>query len=333
MKKIMNDPAQFVDDSLKGIIAANPTMLKFASEDIRAVVRHASPVKDKVAIVTGGGYGHLPTFLGFVEEGLCDGVAVGNVFTSPSADTIITAAKATQGGKGVLFLFGNYAGDTMNFEMAADELEMDDIRSDIIQASDDVASAPRSDWKGRRGVAGLFFAYKIAGAKAESGASLEEVASVTRKACERTATMGFALSSCQLPGTPKPIFEIGDDEMELGMGIHGEPGIERTKLKTSAEIAKIIISRLLEDLSITSGAKVAVLVNGLGATSREELYILFNDARSELDAHGIEIARVFVDEFAASMEMQGASITLFVLDDELKTLLDQPANTPFVRLF
>lgn len=332
MKKIMNDPKQFVDDSLNGIIAAHPDMLKFSAEDHRAVVRSAAPVENKVAIVTGGGYGHLPTFLGFVGDGLCDGVAVGNVFTSPSAETIISAARETHGGKGILFLFGNYAGDTMNFEMAGEVLEMEDISTEIIKGSDDIASAPRSEWQERRGVAGLFFAYKIAGAKAKSGASLEEVVSVTQKACENIITMGIALTSCQLPGANQPIFEIDDSDMELGMGIHGEPGIERSSLKTSAEIAQLIVDGLTADLNLKSGTEVAILVNGLGATSREELYILFNDAKRLLNEKGIKVARTYVGEFATSMEMQGVSISLFVVDEEMKALLDLEASTPFVKL-
>ncbi len=332
MKKIMNDPSQFVDDSLKGIIAANPSQLKFAGDDIRAVVRADAPVQDKVAIVTGGGYGHLPTFLGFVGAGLCDGVAVGNVFTSPSAETIVAASQAVHGGKGVLFLFGNYSGDTMNFEMAGEVLAMDDITTRIVKASDDIASAPRQEWQERRGVAGLFFAYKLAGAKADSGASLDEVVELTEAVCAKTATMGIALSSCQLPGASKPIFEIGDNEMELGMGIHGEPGVERSELKTSAEIAKLIIDGLVADLSLEKGTEVAILVNGLGATSREELYILFNDARALLEEKGVRIARTYVKEFATSMEMKGASISLLVLNEDWKTLLDAPAETPFVKL-
>jgi len=331
MKKIMNDPAQFVDDSLKGIVAAHPEMLKFAGNDIRAVVRAAAPIKDKVAIITGGGYGHLPTFLGFVGEGFCDGVAVGNVFTSPSSETIVNAAQATHGGKGVLFLFGNYTGDTMNFEMAGEILAMDDIPSAIVKGSDDVASAPRDEWETRRGVAGLFFAYKVAGAKARTGASLSEVVDVTKKVGENTVTMGIALSSCQLPGSNKPIFEISDEDMELGMGIHGEPGVERSTLKTSAEIANMIIERLISDIDIKPGTEIAILVNGLGATSREELYILFNDAKQELDKRDIKISKTYVGEFATSMEMQGASISLLVLDEELKALLDTPAETPFVK--
>ena len=331
MKKIMNDPTNFVDESLAGIVSANHTLLKFA-EDERAVVRADSPVKEKVAIVTGGGYGHLPTFLGFVGKGLCDGVAVGNVFTSPSSDSIMKAAKAVHAGKGVLFLFGNYAGDTMNFEMAVDELEIDNIQSEIVKVSDDVASAPREEWEERRGVAGLFFAYKIAGAMAAKGASLEKVTEVTRKVIAQTATMGVAFSSCQLPSAKKPIFEIGDDEMEIGMGIHGEPGVKRVKMMTSAEIADVICKRLIQDLNIQAGASVAVLVNGLGATSREELYILFNDTRKLLKGKNIRIERSYVDEYAASMEMQGASITFLQLDDDVLPLLDEPVYTPFVRL-
>jgi dihydroxyacetone kinase len=332
MKKVMNDPLKFVDESLEGIVAANSSALKFAPDDMRAVIRFDAPVANKVAIVTGGGYGHLPTFLGFVGKGLCDGVAVGNVFTSPSSDSIVSVAKAVHAKQGILFLFGNYAGDTMNFEMAADELAIENIRSEILKVSDDVASAPRANWEERRGVAGLFFAYKVAGAMAERGASLEQVCAVTQKVIRQTATMGIALSSCQLPAANKPIFEIGDKEMELGMGIHGEPGVERVALKTSEEIAESILKRLIDDLQLQSGSRVAILVNGLGATSREELYILFRDSKKLLDKAGIKVVKVYVDEFATSLEMQGASITLSSVDDELVSLLDQPVYTPFIRL-
>ena len=306
-------------------------MLKFA-DDPRAVVRADAPKAGKVAIVTGGGYGHLPTFLGFVGQGFCDGVAVGNVFTSPSCDAIMSAAHAVDGGAGILFLFGNYMGDTMNFEMASEMLEFEDIPCRILKGSDDVASGPRSDWQGRRGVAGIFFAYKIAGAMAENGASLDEVCEVTAKAAERIATMGVAFSSCQLPGAAAPIFEIADDEMEIGMGIHGEPGVQRGKMMTSAQIAAELSDRVLTDLSIESGDEVALLVNGLGATSREELYILYNDVKKIMDEKGIKVAKVFVEEFATSMEMQGLSLTALKLDDQLKSLLLQPACTPFVRI-
>ena len=332
MTKLMNDPALFVDESLQGIIAAHSDELKFAPDDTRSVVRADAPVKEKVTIITGGGYGHLPTFLGFVGKGFCDGVAVGNVFTSPSSDAIVDAAKAAYGGKGVLFLFGNYMGDTMNFDMASEILGFDDIPTKTIKGSDDVASAPREEWQSRRGVAGIFFAYKIAGAMAERGASLQEVSSVTRKACERIATMGVAFSSCQLPGAAQPIFQIGADEMEVGMGIHGEPGVARGTMKSAAEIAQILEERVSGDLGLAAGTEVALLINGLGATSREELYLLYNDVKKRFDEKGVKIAKVYVDEFARSMEMQGVSLTAFVLDDELKSLLADPAHTPFITL-
>lgn len=331
MKKLMNDPGHFVDESLAGILAVHGDALRSCG-DGRAIVRADGPVPGKVAIVTGGGYGHLPTFLGFVGKGFCDGVAVGNVFTSPSSDAIVDAANAVQSGKGVLFLFGNYMGDTMNFEMAAEALGFDDIPCEIIKGSDDIASAPRENWQDRRGVAGIFFLYKIAGAMADTGADLQTVCQVTRRACKRVATMGVAFSSCQLPGASKPIFTIGEEEMELGMGIHGEPGVERGPMRSSAELAEMLVQRLVDDLTLTDGSEVAVLVNGLGATSREELYILYNDVKNILDKRNILVHRAFVEEFATSMEMQGASLSFLVVDDQLKELLDRPASTPFVRL-
>lgn len=332
MNKIMNQPESFVDESLKGIVLAHGDMLKFSEENTRAVVRSDAPVQGKVAIVTGGGYGHLPVFLGYVGRGLCDGLAVGNVFTSPSCDAIVAAAKATNSGAGVLFLFGNYMGDSMNFDMASEMLDMEDIPCAIVKAADDVASAPRSDYKNRRGVGGIFFPYKIAGAKAERMVSLDEVRDIAVQVCDNVATLGFSMSSCQLPGAPKPIFEISDDEMELGMGIHGEPGVERTTMKTSEELAGILTEKLTEDLSLTSGDEVAVLVNSLGATSKEELYVLYADLYEKFQQKGIKIGRVYVGEYATSLEMLGASVSVLKLNDEFKTLLDDEAKTPFIRL-
>ena len=330
MKKILNTAERFVDDSLQGIVLAHGDQLMFADNE-RAVVRKDAKKRRKVAIVTGGGYGHLPVFLGYVGKGLCDGVAVGNVFTSPSCEAIVSAAKATENGEGVLFLFGNYMGDTMNFEMAAELLDFDGIRSTIVKGSDDVASASKEEWESRRGVAGIFFPYKLAGASAERGADLDTVTEIARKACHNVATLGFAMSSCQLPGTEKPIFEIGEEDMELGMGIHGEPGIERTTMMCSEELAKTIFARLSGDLCLTSGEKVAVLVNGLGGTSREELYVLYKDLYKELEDHGITVQKVYVGEYATSLEMQGASVSLLRLDEELKELLAEPACSPFIR--
>ncbi|MDR1732696.1 MAG: dihydroxyacetone kinase subunit DhaK [Synergistaceae bacterium] len=332
MKKIMNVPDQFVDQSLAGILKAHPGLLKAAPEDGRAIVRADAPVRGKVAIVTGGGYGHLPLFLGYVGKGLCSGCAVGNVFTSPSCETVVNATKVVSGGKGVLYLIGNYMGDQMNFEMAADVVGMENIETVLIRAADDVASAPREKWEDRRGIAGILFAYKIAGAMAERGHSLQEVEKTTRKACERIATFGVAFTSCQLPEAAAPIFEISGDEMELGMGIHGEKGVKRCKMMNAHELADYMVGTVIQDLSLTKGNKVAVLVNGLGSTSQEEQYILYGEVADILKTKGIDVAKAFVGEYVTSMEMAGVSITLFHLDDELEDLLKDPMYTPFVKL-
>lgn len=332
MNKVMNHPENFVDESLEGIILAHADELKFAEDNKRSVVRADAPVQGKVAIVTGGGYGHLPVFLGYVGKGFCDGVAVGNVFTSPSCDAIVDAAKAANGGAGVLFLFGNYMGDSMNFDMAAEMLGMEDIPCAIVKAADDIASAPREMFHDRRGVGGIFFPYKLAGAKAERMASLDEVRAVAEDVCANVATLGFSMSSCQLPGAPKPIFEISDTEMELGMGIHGEPGVERTSMKTSKELAQILFEKLSADLSLASGDEVAILVNSLGATSKEELYILYKDVHEQFQDAGIQIHRVYVGEYATSLEMLGASVSVLKLNKEFKELLADEAHTPFVKL-
>lgn len=330
MKKILNSAETFVDESLEGIILAHGDYLKFSDADRKAVFRSDAKTKKKVSIITGGGYGHLPTFLGYVGHGFCDGVAVGNVFTSPSGESIANAALETETGEGVLLLYANYVGDCLNFNLAKDILEMEDIRVSTVRASDDAASAGKDNWKNRRGIAGIYFAYKTAGAKAEYGGSLEEVTAVAEKACERISTIGFAFSPCRIPGRTAPVFQLEDDEMELGMGIHGEPGISRTKLKSSKEIAGDIVDRLVKDRNLYGGEEVAVLVNSLGGTSKEELYILYKDVKNILDENKIHIHRVYIGEYATSMEMIGASVSLFVLDEELKELLDAPGRTPFL---
>jgi phosphoenolpyruvate---glycerone phosphotransferase subunit DhaK len=328
MKKIINRPADFVDEMLEGILMAHPDQLK-ATGDPRAIVRADAPVSHKVAILTGGGSGHLPVFLGYVGVGLADGVAVGNVFSSPSAETMYEATLATHAGRGCLYLYGNYQGDTMNFDMAAEMAAMEDIRVETVLASDDVASAPRAEWKRRRGVAGIFFAYKIAGACAEDGCDLDEVLEVARRVVANTASMGVALSPCTVPMAGVPTFEIGDDEMEIGMGIHGEAGVHRGKLQSADAIAERLTRDVLGDLPFRSGDRVAVLVNGLGATPPEELYVLYRRVRQILDAEGISVRRSYVGEYATSLEMAGASLSLLRLDDELAGLLDAPARSPF----
>ena len=330
MKKLINDPYQVVDDTLAGILKAYPFHLRRTRDSQRALVRADAPVKGKVGICTGGGSGHLPVFLGYVGPGLLDGVSVGNVFSSPSADDMLAATREVDGGAGVLYLYGNYQGDIMNFDMAAEMADMEGIAVKTCIAADDVASAPRADRQHRRGVAGIFFAYKIAGAAAGAGAGLDEVKAVTDRAIENTCTMGFSLTPCTIPAVGKPTFTIADDEMELGMGIHGEPGIERTKLKTADEAATIVTERILADLPFMPGEEVAVLVNGLGATPPEELFILYSRAHDLLQEHGLSIHKAYVGEYATSMEMAGASLSLLKLDPELKELLDAPAFSPFL---
>ena len=328
MKKIINDPMAFVDEMLEGILAAHPSQLK-AANDPRAIVRADAPVQGKVAILTGGGSGHLPVFLGYVGKGLCSGVAVGNVFSSPSAETMYEATVATNGGAGALYLYGHYMGDVMNFDMAAEMAAMDGIRVETVLASDDVASAPRSNWQHRRGIAGIFYAYKIAGAAAEAGWDLDRVVAVTKKVGAQTCTMGVALSPCTVPAAGVPTFTIADDEMEIGMGIHGEAGVHRGKLESADKIAETLTRAVLADLPFQRGDVVSVLINGLGATPPEELYVLYRKARQILDAEGIGVHRAYVGEYATSMEMAGASITLCKLDAELIPLLDAPASSPF----
>jgi len=330
MKKIINDPYQVVDETISGILKAYPYHLRMSKDSSRALVRADAPVKGKVGICTGGGSGHIPVFLGYVGPGLLDGVSVGNVFSSPGADDMLAATKEVNGGAGVLYIFGNYSGDVMNFEMAAEMAGMEDIPVQMSIVKDDVVSAPRSEKDRRRGVAGLFFAYKLAGAKADTMASLEEVKATTDQVIEETCSIGVALSPCTIPAAGKPTFTIAEDEMEVGMGIHGEPGLERTKIKKADEIADIMAEKVIADLPFKSGDEVSVLINGLGATPPEELFILNNRVHDVLQKHGIGVYKTFVGEYATSMEMAGASLTLLRLNKEFKTLLDAPAFSPFL---
>lgn len=328
MKKIINDPSNFVDEMLAGILKAYPNHLKPTS-DPRVVVRADSPKKGKVAIATGGGSGHLPVFMGYVGEGLADGASIGNVFSSPSAEQMLDVTRNIDGGAGVLYLFGNYQGDRMNFEMSKEMSEMEGIEVEMALMSDDVASAPADQWRERRSVAGIFYAYKIAGAKAEEMADLESVTKTANKVIENTRTMGVALSPCIIPAVGKPSFELGDDEMEIGMGIHGEPGVRRGKLESADSITEQLLDAIINDLPFNKGDSVSILVNGLGATSQEELFLVYRRAHEILTDFGIEIYRPYIGEYATSMEMAGMSISLLRLDDELKRLLDAPAESPF----
>lgn len=329
MKKILNDPENYVPELLEGLLAAHPDRLKYVGGDVHCIVRADSPIEGKVGIVTGGGSGHLPVFLGYVGKGLLDGCAVGDVFASPTIDQMYETTKAVDGGAGVLHLFGNYGGDVMNFAAAADQADMeDDIQVATVLVADDVASAPPDKAENRRGVAGMIYAFKVAGALAEEKASLADVKAIAEHALANTRSMGVALGPCIVPQVGKPTFEIGDDEMEIGMGIHGEQGIERGKLKTADEITDALAQAIMDDIDL-AGSEVSVMVNSLGATPLEELYIMYRHLLDVFKANNITVHRPYIGRFATSMEMAGASLTVMKLDDELKRLLDAPASSPF----
>jgi dihydroxyacetone kinase-like protein len=331
MKKIINEPGRFVDEMIEGILLAHPDLVKTPGNDPRIMVRADAPVTGKVGIVTGGGSGHLPLFKGYVGVGLCSGVAIGNVFSSPSSQQVFEATKAVDGGVGVLYLYGNYGGDVFNFDLAADLSELEDIETLTVVGRDDVASQPKERKADRRGVAGIVFAYKAAGAAAERGDSLAEVAAIAEDVIEHTATMGIGLSPTILPTTAKPSFDLPDGEMEVGIGIHGEPGFHRGPLETADKIADRIVAALVQDLELAAGDRVAVLVNGMGATPLEELYVLYRRVYQILAGLGVEVSKNYVGEYATSLEMAGASISLLKLDDARLGLLRAPANSPFFK--
>lgn len=330
MKKFLNKPEAFVDEMLEGIYAAHPGQLTHVAGDLRCLVT-ARPKAGKVGLATGGGSGHLPLFLGYVGEGLLDGAAVGGVFQSPSSEQVLEVTKAIDQGAGVLYVYGNYTGDILNFDMAGEMAEMEDIKVATVLGADDVASSPVGQEHKRRGVAGIHFIFKAAGAAAAQGASLEEVTRVAEKAKAATRTMGVALTSCIVPEVGRASFSIGEDEMEIGMGIHGEPGIRRGPLRPADEVAEEMLTPIVKELALSEGDEVAVLMNGLGGTPQEELYILYRKVWTMLRDLGVSVFHVYVGEFATSMEMAGASISVLKLDDELRRLVAAPANSPFYR--
>jgi dihydroxyacetone kinase-like protein len=331
-KKLINSGADAVDEMLEGILAAHPEHL-YAVEDMpRAIVAKNGPRNGKVGLVIGGGSGHEPTFLGYVGKGLADAAAIGNVFASPPPDPIVACAKAADGGAGVLFMYGNYAGDVMNFDMAAELLGLDDIEVRTVLTTDDVASAPPEQGNKRRGVAGNVFIFKAAGAACDLMYSLEDVERVARHANSRTYTMGVALSPCSLPQTLKPNFLIGEDEMEIGMGIHGEPGVARGPLRSADEVTDQLLDGILGEMGAAeAGDRVAVLVNSLGSTPMMELYIMMRRVKARLEDSGLLIHTSLVGNYCTSLEMAGASITVMHLDDELQELIDHPCDCAMFR--
>lgn len=328
MKKILNNPADYVDEMLEGLISAHPENYTLSSPKV--VSRTGGAVSGKVGIVSGGGSGHLPIFAGYVGKGLLDASAIGDVFASPSADEMAAAIKVSHGGAGVLCIYGNYGGDVMNFDMACETVDIeDDIETATVLLTDDVVSASPEEMSKRRGTGGMVYAFKIAGACAEAKSDLSEVTSIAQRTADNCRSIGMALTPCTVPQAGKPTFEIGSDEMEMGMGLHGEPGIWRDKLKSADEITDEMMGRLLEDMPMSSGDSCSILINSLGATPHEELYIMYRKARSRLDANGIKIVMPLVGRYATSMEMTGATITLCKLDDELETYLKSHCRCAF----
>jgi dihydroxyacetone kinase-like protein len=329
MKKIINDPFAVVDEMIDGYVAAHPDLVKRApGGNGRAVVRASGPIAGKVGVIIGGGSGHEPAFMGYVGEGSADGCPVGNVFASPPPDPILAATRAVSGGAGVIYSYGNYSGDVMNFDMAAEMAAMEGIEVRTVLVTDDVASAPKGKEDERRGIAGGFFVFKAIAARATEMVSLAEVEASARKANARTRTMGVALAACTVPAAGRPTFSLADDEMEIGLGIHGEPGMRRGSIETADTITDSLVDAILADLPLVKGDRVAVLVNGLGATPAMELYIMFRRVAARLGELGVTIHRSYVGEYVTSLEMAGASVTLIQLDDELARLVDAPARTP-----
>jgi dihydroxyacetone kinase-like protein len=328
MKKILNNPDSYVDEMLDGLCLAHPHL--YAQTQTRVITRAGGTTAGKVGIVTGGGSGHLPIFTGYVGKGLLDGAAIGNVFASPSAEQMATTMKLCDSGAGILRLYGNYGGDVMNFDMAGEMVEIEhNITSTTVLLTDDVASAGPEEADKRRGVAGMVYAFKAAGAKAEEMADLAEVTRIAQKTADNCRSIGMALTPCTIPQSATATFEIAENEMEMGMGIHGEPGIWRDTLKTADEIVDEMVRRLLADMPVTAGERVSVLVNSLGATPPEELYIMYRRVKAAFDALGVEIIMPLVGRYATSMEMAGATITICKLDDEVEALLAAPAHCAF----
>lgn len=328
MKKIINHPNDVVSELLVGMVKAHPSLQY--TEQLEVVSRREK-TSGKVGVVSGGGSGHEPAHAGYVGRGMLDAAVAGNVFSSPSPDRIIKGIEEANGGAGVLLIIKNYSGDIMNFGMSKDLAEMDDIEVESVVVKDDVAVPDSTYSTGRRGIAGTVFVHKIAGAKAEAGGSLQEVKAAAEKAIANIRSMGMAMSPCTLPAVGKPGFQLGDNEIEIGMGIHGEPGVERTTVKTAKETAQILLDKILSDYDY-SGSEVALLVNGLGSTPLMELYILNNEVEKILSEKGIKIYKTLVGNYMTALEMSGCSLTLMKLDDELKQLLDAPCDTPALKV-
>ena len=328
MKKIINNPSDFVEESIQGLVVSHPDIYSFATDNQR-VIKRTVKAKNKVGIVSGGGSGHLPVFTGYVGKGMLDACAVGSVFASPSVDQIASAIRNGDNGNGVLCVLGNYGGDVMNFEMACEIVKAEGIETKTIIVSDDIASASSEEKLKRRGIAGLILAFKIAGATAENGASLEEVFNITSNANSNLRTIGVAVSSCILPEVGKPTFNLDNDEIEIGMGIHGEPGIKREKLKKADILVDDLCEIIFKDFELLSKDKVSIMINSLGATPLEELYIVSKRVNEIFSKLEIDIVKSYVGRYATSLEMAGMSITVLKLNDDLSKALLDHSECPF----
>ena len=327
MKKIINNPIDFVDETLDGLIKSHPKVYSLASDNSRVITRAIKSI-NKVGLVTGGGSGHLPVFTGYVGKGLLDSCAIGSVFASPSVEQIASAIRNANNEKGVLCILGNYGGDVMNFEMACEIVKEEGIETKTVIVADDIASAKENEKDKRRGIAGMIFVFKVAGALAERGASLEDIYKIASDTNSNVRTLGVALSPCILPEAGKPTFEINKDEIEIGMGIHGEPGISREKIKSANDLTDDICKRILDDFNL-SNQEVGLMINSLGATPLEELYIVSRRVVENFNNHKISIFKNYVGRYATSMEMAGMSITVLKLNNKIKENLIAPTDCPF----
>ncbi len=332
MQRIINIPDMVVEDMLKGFIKAHKDILVPTGDD-RVLKYKETPIKGKVGIVTGGGSGHKPAFIGYIGKNLVDAVAVGELFSSPTAKSFYNAMTEADSGNGVACLYGNYAGDNMNVKMAIELAEEDGINVKTVVANDDVPSAPKEEIAKRRGVAGEIFMWKIGGAKAATGASLEEVIEISQRAVDNTRSIGIGLAPCTLPANGKPNFVIEDGTMEVGIGHHGEPGIKVEKLKTADEMAEEAVNAILPDKPFVDGDEVAVIVSGLGATPVMELYIFYNKVEELLMEKGITVYHQYVGNYFTSLEMVGVTLSVMKLDDEMKTLIDMECESMGITQF
>ena len=326
MQRIINVPDMVVEDMLKGFVKAHEDLVT-PTDNPRVLKSKWAGEKGRVGVVTGGGSGHKPAFIGYVGKNMCDAIAVGEIFSSPTAKAFYDAFREADGGAGVACLYGNYAGDNMNVKMAIELAEDDDIVVKKVVANDDVASAPKTEPEKRRGVAGEVLMWKIGGAKAAKGGTLDEVIAAAQKAIDNTRSVGIGLTPCTIPAVGHPNFEIKPGTMEVGIGHHGEPGVEVSELKTADEMAKTMVDIVVPDMPFVEGDELAVIVSGLGATPVMELYILYNKIEELLREKGIKVYKAFVGNYFTSLEMMGATFTAMKLDDELKELLDVPCET------